>query len=92
VPAADAISADALLVLWGSSDVTSLDALLVAAAPLARRRVVLRLPGGDEAAKDGFFRDGILLEQLDSLPVDRAAARELLFRIEILPPPERQRR
>ena len=74
----------AVLVLWGAATPDEVDALLTSLEPLASRTVVLRLPGGDIAAKDRFYRASIELELLDQLPATRSAATDLLVRLEIL--------
>jgi len=50
---------------------------------------VLRLPGGDEAAKRRFFREGTYSEPLDAVPPDRETAHELLVQIGIVRSDER---
>jgi hypothetical protein len=74
----------AAIVLWGGADKTAILALLAAMEPI--KPVVLRLPGGDEDSKRRFFRDGVYAETITALPPDRKAARELLARLDILPP------
>jgi hypothetical protein len=89
IPPADATSASAALVPWGKADRASIDALLASLSARTPRLIVLRLPGGDEAAKRRFFREGTYSEVLDAVPPDRKAARELLVRTDILQPDER---
>jgi hypothetical protein len=73
----------AAIVPWGKADLSAISALLGALEPL--KPIVIRLPGGDEAAKRRFFREGIYSERVDALPTDRKSGRDLLVRLEILP-------
>jgi len=73
----------AAIVPWGKADHSAISSLLAALEPL--KPIVLRLPGGDEAAKRRFFREGIYSERVDALPTDRKSGRDLLVRLEILP-------
>jgi hypothetical protein len=88
MPPPDATSSTAALVPWGKADRASIDALLSSLSARAPRLIVLRLPGGDQAAKRRFFREGTYSEPLDAVPPDRKAAHELLVRIEIVQPDE----
>ena len=72
----------AAIVPWGKADLPAISALLAALEPL--KPIVIRLPGGDEAAKRRFFREGIYSERADALPTDRKSGRDLLLRLEIL--------
>jgi hypothetical protein len=75
---------DVALVPWGAAAGAAIDKL-VADLMLARQRVfVLRLPEGDLAAKQMFFVDGVIVEDLPGLPGDRRSARELLERLEVV--------
>jgi hypothetical protein len=89
MPNSDATPAAAALVPWGKAELASINTLLASLSERATRLVVLRLPGGDEAAKRRFFREGTYSEALDALPPDHKAARELLARLEIVQPEER---
>ena len=80
------------LVPWGKADRASIDALLSSLSACTSRIVLLRLPGGDEAAKRRFFREGTYSEPLDALPPDREAARALLDKIGISQSEERSRK
>ena len=71
------------IVPWGKADHSAICALLAALEPL--KPIVIRLPGGDEAAKRRFFREGIYSERVDQLPTDRKSGRDLLVRLDILP-------
>ena len=75
--------ASAAIVLWGKADQSRISARLAALEPL--KPIVLWLPGGDEAVKRRFFREGVYSEGLDTLPADRKSGRDLLIRLEILP-------
>ena len=83
-PPADA--APFVLIPWGKAGRAALEGLLDAVKPVARSVTVLRLPGGDEAAKERFFPKGVFVEPVDALPEGRRAPRELLERLEILEP------
>jgi hypothetical protein len=72
-----------VIVPWGNADHSAISSLLTALEPL--KPIVLRLPGGDEAAKRRFFCAGIYYEQVDALPPDRKSGRDLLVRLDILP-------
>jgi len=74
-----------VLVPWDQADRATLEALL-ARIPAGAHTICLRLPGGDEAAKRRFFRNGVFLEQVDMLPKDRQGTRALLEKIEVLAP------
>jgi hypothetical protein len=76
----------AVLVLWGNASQAAIDAMLDAFVAGHTRVTVLCLAGGDAVAKQRFFRDGVYVEQLVEIPVDRKSARELLVRLEIAPP------
>jgi hypothetical protein len=76
-------AAVAAIVAWRSGDRQALDALLERLPPDARV-TCLRLPGGNEAAKRRFFKEGVYVERLDALPPDRRTARGLLDRLEIM--------
>jgi hypothetical protein len=74
-----------VLIPWGSAPPAALDALLARLAA-GSQRICLRLPGGDEAAKKRFFREGVLVERLAALPADRPEARALLERLNLVKP------
>jgi hypothetical protein len=74
-----------VLVPWDQADRATLEALL-ARIPAEAHTICLRLPGGDEAAKRRFFRNGVFLEQVDMLPKDRQGTRALLEKIAVLAP------
>ena len=75
-----------VLIPWGKADRTALDGMLAAVKPIAASVTVLRLPGGDEAAKQRFFAKGVFVQPMDAIPDGRRAPRELLVRLEILEP------
>jgi TIR domain len=77
------IDASAAIVMWGKADQSKISARLATLEPL--KPIVLWLPGGDEAVKRRFFREGVYSERLDTLPADRKSGRDLLMRLEILP-------
>ena len=85
----DATSPAAAIVPWGKANRASIDALLSSLSARTPRLVVLRLPGGDEAAKRRFFREGTYSEVLDAVPPDRETAHELLVQIGIVRSDER---
>ena len=76
----------AVLLLWGNASKDSLNGLLDAFVTKHGHITVLCLAGGDVTAKRRFFRDGIYVEQIPEIPADRKSARELLVRLEIVPP------
>jgi hypothetical protein len=80
-----------VITLWGNASGPAIATLLDSVEPFGRR-FILCLPGGDEAAKRRFFREGIYLEKLDALPTDRKTATQLLVRLEILNPSEKSDR
>jgi hypothetical protein len=80
-------AAPVVLILWGKADRAALDGLL-ASIPAGARITCLRLPGGDEAAKRRFFREGVYLEKIEAVPADRQQARGLLERLAIAGPEE----
>jgi hypothetical protein len=86
VPIDDLNQATAVLVLWGSASRTAINTLLDVLAQSSARVTVLCLPDGDKSAKQRFFREGVYVEQLDTLPPDRRTSRELLVRLEIRTP------
>jgi hypothetical protein len=71
------------IVPWGTADQSAISSLLTSLEPL--KPILLCLPGGDEAAKRRFFREGVYSEQVDALPPDRKSGRDLLVRLDILP-------
>jgi hypothetical protein len=73
----------AALVLWDRSGQSSIDSLLSSLLPYVQRLFLLRLPGGEEAAKRRFFREGVYSEPLGAIPAGRKAARELLVHLGI---------
>jgi hypothetical protein len=82
----DLNQATAVFVLWNNASRTAIETLLDALASTSARVTLLYLPGGDMAAKQRFFREGVYVELLEALPPDRRAARELLVRLEIETP------
>ena len=76
----------AVLLLWGNASKDSLNGLLDAFVTKHGHITVLCLAGDDVTAKRRFFRDGIYVEQIAEIPPDRKSARELLERLEIVPP------
>jgi hypothetical protein len=83
LPTCDDARSAATLVPWEKADRPSLDALLDRLVPLGLSTTVLYLPGDDERAKSRYFRRGVYVERLDTVPADRRAGRELLARLEI---------
>jgi hypothetical protein len=77
---------DIALIVWGAATGTIIDTLVGGLMLAGLRIFVLRLPGGDLAAKRTFFVDRVIVEDLPALPGDRRAARELLDRLEIVAP------
>lgn len=75
-----------VVIPWGAAPRASLEVLLAAVSGSAASVTVLRLPGGDAAAKGRFFAKGVYVEPLPALPDGRRAARDLLVRLEILEP------
>jgi hypothetical protein len=84
-PAMEPATTFSVLVPWGKAGRAELDAVFAALPPLAAI-TVLRLPGGDEAAKKRFFAKRVFVENLKELPTNRKTARELLVFLEILEP------
>ena len=82
----DLNQATAVFVLWNNASRTAIETLLDALASTSARVTLLYLPGGDMAAKQRFFREGVYVELLEALPPDRRAARELLVRLEVETP------
>jgi hypothetical protein len=82
--AGDRIVPDEAVVIipWGKADNSAISSLLTALEPL--KPILLHLPGGDEAAKRRFFREGTYSERVDALPPDRKSGRDLLVRLGIL--------
>ena len=78
--------ATAVLVLWGAATQTSIETLISFLATSHAQVAVLCLPGGDQTSKKRFFRQGIYVEQLAEMPLDRKSARELLVKLEIATP------
>ena len=71
-----------VIIPWGKADNSAISSLLTALEPL--KPILLHLPGGDEAAKRRFFREGTYSERVDALPPDRKSGRDLLVRLGIL--------
>jgi TIR domain len=78
--------ATVMILLWGMASRASVDTLLDALAPSHAKVTVLCLSGGDDLAKQRFFREGIYVEQLPEIPPTRKSARELLVQLEIVRP------
>jgi hypothetical protein len=72
-----------VLLPWGDTDVASLITHLESLEPLGRRAVLV-LPGGDVAAKNRFFRKGIVVLPMPDLPIDPAATTALLNRLKVI--------
>lgn len=81
---ADAQQDDLIFIVWGVAMGSAIEELVARLATARLRLFVLLLPGGDRAAKDMFFVEGVIVEDLDEPPGDRRAARELLERLEIV--------
>ncbi|HBZ30895.1 MAG TPA: toll/interleukin-1 receptor domain-containing protein [Nitrosomonas sp.] len=77
IPSGQELCNTLVLILWGSAGGADLEFMLdkLATSP---EIVCLRLPGGDEKAKRRFFRQNVLLEKLDALPVNRDETKNLL--------------
>lgn len=84
LPAAAPDASPQALIVWGAAEKAAIDARLDQLSD-ATGSVCLILPGGDEKAKRRYFREGIIAEMLPVLPSDRAAARALLDRLDLLP-------
>jgi hypothetical protein len=76
-------SATLVLLPWGETDVATLIARLATLEPLGRC-IVLCLPGGDVAAKNCFFRKGVIVLPLPALPADPAATTALQDRLKVV--------
>ncbi|MFZ4701719.1 MAG: hypothetical protein ACOYMG_16855, partial [Candidatus Methylumidiphilus sp.] len=74
-----------VLIPWGKANRTEIDALLDK-LPETAHIICLILPGGDEAAKSLFFKDGLLVEDIAALPTNRQEAKEFLEQLEIIQP------
>jgi TIR domain len=85
----DSMSRPVALVVWGKAHQDSVDALLSNLPGHTQRVFLLVLPGGDDAAKGAFYRQGIYAESLDAVPPDRKSAREWLVRVGIVQSEER---
>jgi hypothetical protein len=66
---------------WGAATSADLDRLLGELTALRARLFVLGLPGGDERAKNRFFRQGIYMEKIEAPPADPRAGQALLQRL-----------
>ena len=84
LPTVEPGTINVMLVPWGEAGRAELDVLLAALRPLGANVTVLRLPGGDEAAKRRFIVEGVSVEKLDVMPADRRAARELVARLGVI--------
>ena len=73
-----------VVIPWRSASGAALESLLAAVKETAASITVLRLPGGDEAAKSRFFSKGVGIERLPALPDGRRATRDLMVRLELL--------
>ena len=72
------------VVVWGAAGLAAVDAC-VAGLKAKAPALCLVLPGGDEAVKRRFFREGVIAPRLPALPADAQAARALLEGLGLLP-------
>ncbi|MDM0002980.1 toll/interleukin-1 receptor domain-containing protein [Variovorax sp. J22P240] len=76
------------LLVWGAADGDGVGKIVADLWAAGRRAFVLRLPGGDLPAKNSFFIEGVIVEDLSALPGDRRSARLLLEQLGIAHAPD----
>jgi hypothetical protein len=91
VPPVPEAGRTAVLVLWGEATREAIDLFLARVSIVGARMCVLCLAGGDQTAKNRFFKDGVYAEHVQLLPPNPKAAHELLVQLEIIGTDERRR-